>query len=167
MSLARIKNSFRKLEEKNRVTEKFDVEGISFEVGILSREEEINAQEWADHSSEGFSHVLKLDVAKLSFAIKSMGGLDLSEFIEDEESGQTIQRNIIFREELMRMPSPLVDLMMTKYNSARNKLRDRLGLQRVSLESILGNMEELQGVADSREDIDEISDRVAETEEPV
>ena len=107
-----------------------------FEITVLTRQEEIDAQAWADQDSDGLSHVLKMDVARLSFAIKKIDGVEMDPYVRDPETGDNMQRNIFLRKELMGLPSPLLDALVNKYNIAKSKLREKLGMQQVSLETL-------------------------------
>jgi hypothetical protein len=60
----------------------------------------------------------------------------MSEYVEDPDTGDRIQRSIFLRNVLLGLPSPLVDLLMYKYNTIRSSLREKLGLQQVTLENL-------------------------------
>lgn len=118
------------------MTQEIEVDGVLFGVSVLTRQEEISAQTWADETGDGLSHVLRMDVARLAYAIKSIDNLSMSDFVEDPETGDRIQRAIFLRAALLEMPSPLIDMLTYKYNAIRSRLREKLGLQKLSIESL-------------------------------
>ena len=93
-SISKIKSSLKKLKAVNTITEELEVDDIRFEITVLTRQEEIDAQAWADQDAEGLSHVLKMDVARLSFAIKKIDGVEMEPYIKDPDTGDNMQRNI-------------------------------------------------------------------------
>lgn len=171
-SLSKVKSSLKKLKQVNTVTETMKIDDIEFEITVLTRNEEIQAQAWADQSVDGLSHVLMMDVARLSFAIKKIDGINMEEYVEDPDTGDRMQRNIFLREELMNLPSPLLDALISKYNSVRAKLREKLGMSKLSLDSIVEQAQKIESQAqeleqatkEGRAAIDEI-DKVLETSE--
>jgi len=136
-ALTKIRKSLKKLKDVNTVTEHFEIDDIKFEITVLTRQEEIDAQSWADQMTDGLSHVLRMDVARLSYAIKKIDGVSMEEFVVDPETQDRLQRHIFLREALMDLPSPLLDVLITKHNKARSELREKLGMAKISLNSIV------------------------------
>lgn len=146
MSLSFVKQAFKKLSDLS-VNETVDIEGVKFSIGPISRPEEIKSQELADASS-GFTYALRLEPAILSYAIRGIGVTDadtgeceieaIPDVVFDPETGKTIERSIFLRSMLDDLPSPIIDVFINKYHTARNKLRDKLGLQpMLSIEKLL------------------------------
>lgn len=135
-SFSSLKGSLAKLKSVNTMSETFESDGVKFTITVLTRREEIDAQAWAEAGPEGLSHVLKMDVSRLSYAVKAIDDVPLPDYIEDPQLETSTQRHIFLREHLLDMPSPLLDALINKYNLAKSKLREKLGMQTVTLESL-------------------------------
>lgn len=140
MSLARIKNLFEQVKQDNTLEEEFDLGGVKFGVTILTRDEEIKAQTWAEtFNTSAYSNPMRLDVAKLSYAIRSIAKEPIPEFLDSNDGA--VERHIFLKEILMDMPSILIDALLVKYNLMRTKLKEKLGMQTVSIDSLFSDLE--------------------------
>lgn len=179
MALGTLKNAFKKLSDLGKNYEYFELEDVKFEIGPISRPEEIKAQEYADASS-GFTYALRLDAAILSYAIRGAGTREpeaeefvmesIPDFVVDPDTGKEMERSIMMRNLLATLPSPVIDAMMNKYHTARNKLRDRLGLKpMVDMQKILEdaeNMEDVINALPQQEDLQQMADVMSAATSP-
>lgn len=135
MSLLSVMNVLNEVKQKNDIREPFEFEGVKFMIGLVTRDEEIRANSYAA-SYTGISNVLVLDVVLLSYAIKSINGFETTGILDDE-SGNSVEAPIFLRDQLMGMPSPLIDKMIGVYHVARNNLRKKLGLTVLEFDTLL------------------------------
>ena len=138
MSLASVLQVLQEVKDKNDVREIFEFEGVKFEIGLVTRDEEIKANSYASGYT-GITNVLMLDVVLLSYAIKSINGFEMTGFLDNEVNGktETMEASIFLRDQLLSLPSPLVDKMIGVYHVARNVLRKKLGLTVLEFDSLL------------------------------
>lgn len=135
MSLASIVKVIKEVKEKNDIREDFEFEGVKFWVGLVTRDEEIKANVYASGYT-GMSNILMLDVATLAYAVKNINGVELYQFMDDEE-GKPVETAIFMREQLLTLPSPIIDKLIGSYHIAKNKLRKKLGLTVLEFDSLM------------------------------
>lgn len=161
MSLDKLKSSFASIKKNYDTTGILELGETTFHVSVLSRTEEIESQEWADtQNADSFAGFLKLDLAKLSYAIRKINHEEIPAQIADDQ-GFTTPRNIILREFLGELPTPVIDALVYKYNEARAKLREKLGLKEIGLDTLLGNtIEKLSETNEQSADLEESLSRL-------
>ena len=148
-------------KKKNDVRREFTLGELTFSVGLISRDQEIMANEYAS-SYEGLTRILKLDVAILAYAIKALNDFEFEKTVDDPEEG-LIESSIFLRKHILDMPSPIVDKLIVMYHDAKNELRRALGLTVLEFDNLIDaaknsqkdlkdipipNVEELQELAD-------------------
>lgn len=127
MSLSDILQVLDNVKKENDIREVFEFSGISFEIGLITREQEVAANDYAS-SYQGLTNILVLDVVLLSYAIKKINAIEIKETLYDDTTKEEVEAPVFLRKQLMNMPSPIVDKMIGHYHIARNNLRKKLGL---------------------------------------
>lgn len=146
--LQSLKKSLSKLKKVNTLSETFEVDDIKFGITVLTRQEEIDSQSWATVDADGLGNILRLEIARLSYGIKTIDDIDLPPIVTDPDTGDKMERHIFLRGQLLDLPSSMIDAMTHKYNLAKDALRKKLGLQKVSLEDLFAQAQSLQDVAE-------------------
>lgn len=153
--LADLQQVFEELKEEADEEEEFKLAGVSFIIGLLSREDEISAYEKAQEysSSNHLVNSMALDVAKLAYAIRQVNDVKLPVSISDGDRKQA--RSKVLLKELMQMPSSLIEALTVKYNTANGRLREKLDLQTISFENFIGDLDKIQAEADKLDSMDD------------